>query len=335
MNRTTIVVVTHNSAGVIAACLDACLRADPAEVVVVDNHSADDTLDVVRRCPTVRLMANQENRGFAAAVNQGVQETAAPSVLLLNPDAELLGGLTDLERACSEPGVGAAAGLLVAEDGEPQRGFSVRRLPTAAALVFETLGLNRLWPSNPVNRRYRCLDLDLSKAQEVEQPAGAFLLFRRDVWQKLGGFDESFYPVWFEDVDFCRRLADAGYRVRFVPSARARHRGGHSFGTVSRQDRVVWWHRSLLNYATRHLRAGPRWLVCGSVLAGAVLRMVTGKFTEMRNGGASRSYGKVILLAWSSLWSSRTGTGMSRVKPTERTDAAESSAQLRKRESRG
>jgi N-acetylglucosaminyl-diphospho-decaprenol L-rhamnosyltransferase len=251
-------------------------------------------------------------------------------VLLLNPDAELAGGLAELEAACSEPGVAAAAGLLAGEDGKPQRGFSVRRLPTAAALVFETLGLNRLWPSNPVNRRYRCLDLDLSLEQDVEQPAGAFLLFRRDAWKQLAGFDERFYPVWFEDADFCRRLSDAGYRVRFTPCARARHRGGHSFWAVSRHDRIVWWYRSLLKYASRHFRAASRAAVCGAVLASAILRMVTGMFTEMGSGGGIRVYGKVISLALACLWSGRAWAAACGVESRQRAEAAASSIQLEK-----
>ena len=330
MSGTAIVVVTHNSAEVAGPCLESCLRSGAAEVVVVDNASTDLTVSQVRGFGGVRLIANRENLGFAASVNQGVRATTEPFVLLLNPDAELAGGVAELETACSEPGVAAAAGLLVGEDGKPQRGFSVRRLPTAAALVFETLGLNRLWPSNPVNRRYRCLDLDLSLEQDVEQPAGAFLLFRRDAWKQLAGFDERFYPVWFEDVDFCRRLSDAGYRVRLAPSARARHRGGHSFRAVSRQDRIVWWHRSLLKYASRHFRAGRRRTVCGAVLAGAVLRMVTGMFTEMGSGGAIRVYGKVISFALACLWSGRAWAAACDAESRERADAAASSIQLEK-----
>ena len=67
-----------------------------------------------------------------------------------------------------------------------------------------------MWPGNPVNRRWRCHDLDLSVAQDVEQPAGACLLVRGSVWQELGGLDERFHPLWFEDVDFCQRLKQRG-----------------------------------------------------------------------------------------------------------------------------
>ncbi len=83
------------------------------------------------------------------------------------------------------------------------------------------LGINRLWPRNPVNWRFRCYDVDLQsmKPVEIEQPAGAFMMIRRDAWERVGGFDESFYPLWFEDVDFCCRLKLAGLRLFHVPSA--------------------------------------------------------------------------------------------------------------------
>jgi GT2 family glycosyltransferase len=306
MSQTAAIVVTYNSAELIGRCLESCRRAGAAEIVVVDNASSDATVAAAAGVP---LIANRENRGFAAAVNQGVRATTAPLLLLLNPDAELLDPVEELERACSQPGVAAAAGLLVGEDAKPQEGFTIRRLPTAATLCFELLGLNRLWPSNPVNRRYRCLDLDLAQAQDVEQPAGALFLFRRDAWQQLGGFDEGFRPVWFEDVDFCRRLAAAGLRVRFAPSVRARHQGGHSFQAISRHDRMVWWHQSLLEYISRHFPAGARWMVCGAVLASAILRMVTGMFTESGSGGTIRACGKVIWLALACLWPGRARAG--------------------------
>jgi N-acetylglucosaminyl-diphospho-decaprenol L-rhamnosyltransferase len=323
MSRTGIVVVTHNSAEVIGPCLESCLRAAPAEILVVDNCSSDATVDETRRFPGVKLIANEQNLGFAGAVNQGVRATTAPFLLLLNPDAELEGGLEDLERACSAPGVAAAAGLLTDAQGAPQRGFSVRRLPTAASLVFEILGLNRLIPANPVNRRYRCLDLDLTREQDVEQPAGAFLMFRHDAWERVGGFDEDYYPVWFEDVDFCRRLAAAGQRIRLVPAARARHRGGHSFRRVDAGQRVVWWHRSLLEYAGRYFGGGARWVISGAVLAGVVPRLVAGMLTGMRGGGRIRSYGKVISLALKCLWPGRGRAGMRGAASRNRTAAGE------------
>ncbi|MDQ6705828.1 MAG: glycosyltransferase family 2 protein, partial [Acidobacteriota bacterium] len=215
MDRVGIVIVTFDSQADIGACLDSVEPAR-AEIVVVDNASRDGTRDEVLR-RQVRLIANKSNRGFAAAVNQGIENLTAPFILLLNPDAVLLAGLDHLRTACELPKIGAAGGRLVNPDGSPQTGFMVRRLPTPAALCFEALLINRLWPRNPVNWRYRCFNLNPEEPAEVEQPAGAFLMIRRDVWRELGGFDEDFSPLWFEDVDFCKRARNAVYGIRYVP----------------------------------------------------------------------------------------------------------------------
>ncbi len=111
---------------------------------------------------------------------------------------------------------------------DPQSGFTIRRFPTPAALIFELFGINRLWPSNPVNRHYRYLDRDLDQPGPVEQPAGAFLMTRRDVWESLHGFDESFHPVWFEDVDYCKRASGSGYQIR-ICAIRPGHPPGRAF----------------------------------------------------------------------------------------------------------
>ncbi len=165
-----------------------------SEVVVVDNASSDGTVAEVRN-RGVRLVANPTNRGFAAAVNQGFSALETRYVLLLNPDAELLGGLKDLCAACDLPGSAGAGGKLLDAQDRPQIGFMVRQLPTPLILTLEALLLNRILPNNPVNRRYRGLQLNYNVRIPVEQPAGAFLMVRRAVWQELGGFDESFFPA--------------------------------------------------------------------------------------------------------------------------------------------
>ena len=286
-----IVIVTYNSGAEIGACLDAA-RPSGAEIVVVDNASTDGTIPEVRS-RGIRLVANNTNRGFAAAVNQGFAALATPYVLLLNPDAELLGGLDSLCAACSLPGAAAAGGRLVDAEGRPQIGFMVRQLPTPLILTLEVLLLNRVVPNNPINRRYRGLQLNYNIRIPVEQPAGAFLMVRRAVWQELGGFDESFYPLWFEDVDFCRRALDKGYQLYYVPEAVARHQGGHSISQLSVEKRRVYWYGSLLRYSAKHFRPRSFRAVCLAVVAGSLLRSVGETILQ----GSLRPlavYGKVV-----------------------------------------
>ncbi|MCC6366808.1 MAG: glycosyltransferase family 2 protein [Bryobacterales bacterium] len=288
------VIVTYESAEVIGPCVESCLRQG-MEVVVVDNASQDGTAEAASRSGA-RVIANAENRGFGAAVNQGIGATKHPFVLLLNPDAVVEKGIEVLVESCSSEGVAAAAGRLLDEKGSFQLGFSVRRLPTPAALMFEVLGINRIWRTNPVNRRYRYLDLAEDRACDVEQPAGAFFLTRRDAWEAVGGFDERFFPIWFEDVDYCRRLVDKGLRIRYEPAASARHLGGHSAGKLDWGSREVYWYASLLKYACKHFPRNRTALVCLAVAGGSLLRLLAG--IPLRGALRSiRTYGKVIRLA--------------------------------------
>ena len=158
------------------SCLDALAEMAPdVSVTVVDNASTDRTVEQVRRRPGVRLVTNRDNRGFAGASNQGFATAIGDPILLLNPDVQVRTSLTPLIDACREhrtrrrPTTGS--------DGRAQTGFTIRRFPTPASLAFELLGINRLWPGNAVNRRYRYLDRDLNLRGPVEQPAGAFLMF--------------------------------------------------------------------------------------------------------------------------------------------------------------
>jgi GT2 family glycosyltransferase len=267
-----IVVVTFNSAEVIEGCLEACLRVPRAQVVVVDNASEDNTVERVQQWSSVTLIANSRNRGFAAAVNQGVGALDAPAVLILNPDATPVTGIEALEQVVAEDRVGAATGRLLNPDGTEQHGFNVRALPSATTLVFELLGLNRIWPGNPVNRRYRTRSPQ--HRGDVEQPAGAFLMLRRSAWAELGGFDEGFYPIWFEDVDYCKRLMDRHYRIVYIPDAIARHQGGHSAGKLLWHESQSVWYGSLLRYASKHFSGASRAVVCAAVILGSFARSV-------------------------------------------------------------
>ena len=288
-------IVTYNSAEIIAACVEALHKIAPAtRTLVIDNASTDGTVALVRRRADVEVLANSENRGFAGGVNQGFRASTEDLVLVLNPDVRLTTPLDDLMTAARQNGI--AAGLLCDEAGRPQQGFAVRRLPTPRTLVFELLGVNRFWPGNPVNRLYRCADLDLSAEGPVEQPAGAFLMIRRDVWEGLHGFDEGFHPVWFEDVDFCKRAGDAGYRIEFVPAVRAAHTGGHSVAQIPRGCGARFWYGSLLRYAAKHYRGWSYRWVCLAAALGAVPRMVAGVMGQ-RSWAPVKTYTGIIRFA--------------------------------------
>lgn len=296
MTPPTAIFVTYNSAEYIGKAVESCLRQH-LPVVVVDNASSDGTRAAIPDHPGVQIIANAENRGFAAAVNQGVRAHPADCYLLLNPDIELRDSIGPLVDALGENRHNAVTALLVNPDGSPQNGFSFRRLPTATALAFEVLGINRIWPGNPVNRWYRCLDTDPLQEQLVEQPAGACLLFRRVDWERLGGFDEGFYPVWFEDVDFCQRLSAAGGTIWFCPSVRVVHYGGHSVQKIELGCRQRVWYGSLLRYAAKHFRPLSR-----RILAVAVALAIVPRVLFSRAGDPIRSKIQSIKYIWRLAW---------------------------------
>lgn len=300
MSDIGIIIVTYNSAAEIGACLDAAL-ASGSDILVVDNASYDGTIaEVARR--GVRFIPNPDNRGFAGAVNQGFAEIMNPYVLLLNPDAVIETSLEPLRQACDLPASAGAGGRLVDSKGEAQAGFMVRRLPTPTALILEALLLNRIWPGNRVNRHYRCLDWDDSSRSIVEQPAGAFLMVRRAVWQELGGLDERFCPLWFEDVDFCRRIRDRGLSLYYVPEAVAKHTGGHSITTLPLEIRLNYWYRGLLRYSAKHFRPFAFRAVCLAVVTGSILRGIAESALQ-RSLKPMAAYGSVASLAGRSLFS--------------------------------
>jgi GT2 family glycosyltransferase len=304
--RLGVIIVAHQSAACLRSCIDASLRfAHPdAGLVVVDNASTDGSATVAASVPGVTVLHNPANRGFAAAANQGFRVLqSADFVLLLNPDAVLQTGLEPLVRCLDDPLTAIAAGALCQPAGVPQAGFTLRRFPTPTALAFENMGLNRIWPRNPINRRWRCLDVDLTKPCAAEQPAGAFLLVRRQAWARLGGFDEGFRPVWFEDVDFCVRIKHAGYRIRYEPLAHALHKGGDSIRSLDRYRRRLYWYGNLLRFASLHFRPSGLVLVALTVGIGAAVR---GFWEALRRGSPDPllAAGVVLRLAAAAPWTS-------------------------------
>ena len=156
----------------------------------------------------------------------------------------------------------------------PQHGFNVRRLPTLASLAADLLLIDHLWPDNPASVRYYARDLDPDAPADVEQPAAACLMIRADVFDRLGGFDEAFWPAWWEDVDFCRRLRTAGHRIRYVPDAVFQHQGGASLEALGTRtfERVFAANRR--RYVRKHHGRLAAAVIGGLGIVGATMRGV-------------------------------------------------------------
>jgi GT2 family glycosyltransferase len=256
--KLTVVIVTWNSSADIDACIDSINFGEEFEVIVADNASGDATVENLRGHHHIRLVENASNLGYAAANNQGIKLATGEYVLLLNPDTRIeLGTLDVLARYLDEhASVGAVAPRLVSPDGKTQ--FSIRSFPTAASLFWELVGLARLFPKSRLFGRWKMKYFDYEQTDEVEQPMASCLMIRRSVLVKLDGMDERF-PMFYNDVDLSKRMADAGWKTAYLPDARVVHRHGASTRQV-RAKMIRESHRSAFRYLRKHDRSGIFWL---------------------------------------------------------------------------
>lgn len=248
-----VVIVTADTRELTLDCLATLEDPAVASVTVVDNASADGTAAAIaRRFPAVRIVALERPAGFAFACNRGAEQGSAAHVLFLNSDTlAVADAVSTLAEVIITPDSGAVAagGRLVDSDSlETQPRYGPQRFPTLPALAARFSGLERRWPGNPWTAPRR---LDEAAVVDVDQPAGACLVVRRDVFERIGGFDERYW-FWYEDVDLARRLHEHG-RVLHVPGAVFRHRGGETFKQWDRERGTRSMFHGALHYAEQHL----------------------------------------------------------------------------------
>ena len=252
----SVVIVNWNSGILLERCVHSILETAPGcQVIVVDNQSEDGSLAFLKRLgDRIDIVWNETNIGFASANNAGWRRSRGKVILFLNPDAEALpGSISELALPLGEDAaIWATAGKLIGADGTPQVGFNIRAFPTLGSVFAEAFLLDEILPFNPWTRRYHVSGFDYNAAQDVDQPAAACLMVRRAVLERLGGFEESYSPAWFEDVDFCRRLRTAGGRIRFVPGASFFHHGGSSLRRLGRQEFLEHFHLNQQLYFAMH-----------------------------------------------------------------------------------
>jgi GT2 family glycosyltransferase len=244
--RVGVVVVSYETRETLLEGL-AALEGEPATtVVVVDNASRDGSAAALReRFPSVRLIANPENVGFARACNQGARESRAPFLLFLNPDATLAPGSLRTLAAILEarPRVGVVGPRTRSANGDIQ----VSTGPDLS-LVSE-IRQRRL--VRGVARRDAAILVEAEGLHAVEREAdwvsGACLMIRREAFDAVSGFDERFF-LYEEDADLCRRVRQAGWQVLFSPSAEARHALGRSMARSPERARLEYQRSHLLYY---------------------------------------------------------------------------------------
>jgi GT2 family glycosyltransferase len=207
------------------------------------------------------VVALDRPHGFAAANNRGVERGRAPYVLLINSDVLVVSGAIErlLAALAEDPRAVAVGGRLVdPQTLLTQQQYRPRPFPTLANFLVIVLGVEELWPGNPITRRYHgSVEHDDVSVRAVDaQPAAAALLVRRDALERIGGFDERFW-FWFEDSDLLLRLAARG-AILYAPAAVFRHLGGGSFSRWGKAEQIRSVHHGIVQYADAHFSRARR-----------------------------------------------------------------------------
>jgi GT2 family glycosyltransferase len=309
----TIVIVSWNVRDLLRHCLQSILTQthphphEPVvesgrrllEIIVVDNASTDGSVEMVRaEFPGIRLIANNENRGFTAANNQGLAISQGQYLLLLNPDTELRGDALEIMLATMEdhPEVGGLGPRLLYPDGSPQS--SRRRFPTFATALVESTVIQEWWADNRILRHYYMSDTPEDALQPVDWLVGACLLVRREVYEQVGGLDEGFF-MYSEELDWCRRIKDTGWELVYQPAATIVHHEGKSSQQVV-PARHIYFQNSKVRYFRKHHGAfqaeSLRWFLLATYLYQAAregLKWLVGHKRPLR-AERIRAYGQVL-----------------------------------------
>lgn len=246
----SIIVVSYGTREMTLECLHSIASGTgdaSHEVIVVDNDSPDGSAGAIAaEFPDIRLVVQSVNLGFAAACNLAANEARGEYLLLLNPDTVVQGRAVEhlLAFARRRPEAGIWGGRTVFRDGSLNP-MSCWRRPTLWSLFCSGFALDTRYPHSPLFNAYGYGGWQRNSAREVDVVAGCFLLIRKSLWDRLGGFDAAFF-MYGEDVDLCLRARRLGFRPAIAPEATIVHHGSGTEEDKARKIRQVLAARALL-----------------------------------------------------------------------------------------
>jgi GT2 family glycosyltransferase len=252
--KLSIIIVSWNVQQDLVRCLRSIEENRPCaeyETIVVDNASSDGTVDRIRHVfPDLAVVANKENRGFAAANNQGIKKSQGRYLFLLNPDTIVHPHSLDalVEFMDKNGDVGACGPKLLNEDGTIQP--STRHFPTFRGALYRHTAFRFLRIFRGEYDKFLMKAFEYDRQMDVDEVTGAALMVRRSAIEQVGDMDESFF-MYYEEVDLCYRTKQAGWRIVFIPGPVITHLGGRSANQISVLSRVMML-TSLLTFFRKH-----------------------------------------------------------------------------------
>lgn len=257
----SIIIVTFNHEAEIIPCLEAIWASTGdwlTEIIVVDNASHDHTLEYATRFKqnnphprfVLKFIRSATNTGFTRGTNEGLQNARGEFLLLLNPDTRVMPDALEklVNFLKNRSDVGIVAPQLLFPDGKIQP--SCRRFPRRQDILWEISGLSRLFPASDRFNRWKMGNFSHKEIASVEQPQGAALMTHQTAVEKIGRLDDAF-PMFFSDVDWCKRFFAAGFKVIFYPFAQIIHQKGSSI--YRNRSRMLWSsHKSFIRYFRKY-----------------------------------------------------------------------------------
>lgn len=280
----TIIIVNFNTLELTLACVDSIEKSDlkknSIEIIIIDNGSTDDSRDTLGQLAKKRnylsVIHNSQNKGFSTANNQGIVQAKGEYILLLNSDTHVYpqtisGMITFMEN---NPQVGAATAKLVLPDGNMDPA-SHRGFPTPWASVSYYLGFERTFPGMKIFGEYHQGYKDMKKPHEVDCISGAFFLVRKSVVNEIGLLDEQFF-MYGEDIDWCMRIKNAGWKIMFNPDYEVLHKkkqsGRLSGDSLLRSRTNEHFYNAMRLFYQKHYEHRYGWFTKTFILIGIKLR---------------------------------------------------------------
>ncbi|GGN92912.1 glycosyltransferase family 2 protein [Saccharibacillus kuerlensis] len=267
----SILILNYNTCQLTMDCIHSVFASQTRyeyEIILIDNNSSDNSVEVLSRTfPSIRMIVNKENVGFAKANNQGMRIAGGRYVLLLNSDTVIQPDTiqTMVDYMDRNPHAGAAGCKVLLADGSLDKTCK-RGLPTPSASFYYMFGISKMFPDKPKYNQYQLSYLDPDKEHAVDCLVGAFMLVRAEVIREVGMLDENFF-MYGEDLDWCYRIKQAGWAIRYYPATFILHYKGAS--SKRRPVKLLYeFHRAMVIFYRKHYREKYAWPVNGFIYTG-------------------------------------------------------------------
>lgn len=272
--KVSIVIINFNTKRLTEQCIASVIENTSVEyeIIVVDNSSKNK--EKYTACNPLIKVINAENKGFGHACNIGMKNATGNLYLMLNSDTIVHKDAIDIcaEYLSANSNAGAAGCKTLLSDGSLDHNCK-RGLPTPSASLYYLLGLDKKYPDSPKYARYHATYMDENKLNEVEVLSGSFMMIKKEVIDKIGGFDEDYF-MYCEDVDLCYRITSAGYKLIYIPTASILHLKGQSGLQSKNRKVIIHFHKSMILFYKKHFKKKYNIFVTIAVYVGIYFKLL-------------------------------------------------------------